>query len=113
MKLCNSLPQKMALKTFFLVLGTQRVRCTPALWIAAVAGLVACAAPTGPVARADGTFTMTRQAQNEGLPAATTARATQDAEAHCVEMGKKFKLIDVKVSGLTGKPVSEVLYACE
>jgi hypothetical protein len=107
--------QEIAMKTCFSVISRlNRRNCARPLALAVLAGLVGCAAPaTGPVANADGTFSIRREAQNEGNPAPITAMATQDAEAHCLQMGKKFRGIAVKVSGISGKPVSEVLYACD
>lgn len=103
------------MKTLFLALGTQKVRCTPALGVAVLAGLVACAAPaTGPVASADGTFKITREAaQNTSTPAQNTAMATQEAEAHCLKTGKKFKAIEKRETITRGYPVSELRYACD
>lgn len=104
------------MKTGFLVmaLGLKEVRPTAPLALAVLAGLVACSTPSGPVARADGTFTMTRQSETQNATARSqvTAMATQDAEAHCLKMGKKFKAIQTKEIITRGAPVSEVHYAC-
>jgi hypothetical protein len=109
--------QELAMKTRFLVmaLGLKQMRGTTALALAVSAGLLGCAAPaTGPVARADGTFTITRQAQNQQTPRAqVTTMATQDAEAHCLKIGKKFKAIQKRETITAGNPTSEVVYACD
>lgn len=105
------------MKTRLLVmaLGLKQMRGTTALTLAVSAGLVGCAASaTGPVARADGTFTITRQGETQyAQRSQLTAMATQDAEAHCLKIGKKFKAIQKKESIARGNPVSEVLYACD
>lgn len=104
------------MKTLFLVLGTQKVRFTPALGVAVLAGLLGCAAPaSGPVAGADGTFSITREAQNSNTstPAQITALVTQEAEAHCLKMSKKFKAIERRDTITRGYPASELRYACE
>jgi hypothetical protein len=72
--------------------------------------------PTGPVARADGTFTITRQGESYYTPASQlTAMATQDAEAHGLKNGKKFKAIQSKESPFRSgwAPESELLYRCD
>jgi len=100
------------MKTGFLLMtpGRKEIRRTAPLALAILAGLVACSTPGGPVARADGTFTITRQSETQYAHA--TAMATQDAEAHCLKMGKKFKAIQTKETITSGAPVSQVHYAC-
>jgi hypothetical protein len=82
----------------------------------AVSVLSGCAAAptTGPVASADGTFKITRQSetQTSGSQSQNTAMATQEAEAHCLKMGKKFKAIQTKETITAGAPRTEVQYAC-
>ncbi len=70
---------------------------------------------TGPVAGAEGKFSITREAQNSNTstPAQVTAMATQEAEAHCRTIGKKFKAIEKRETITTGKPVTELRFACE
>jgi hypothetical protein len=79
--------------------------------------LSGCAAPaTAPGARADGTFTVTRQGETYYAQLAQlTAMATQDAEAHCLKIGRKFKAIHSKETPTSpGRtPQSEVLYRCD
>lgn len=72
--------------------------------------------PTGPVARADGAFAITRQGETYyAQPSQLTAMATQDAEAHCLKIGKKFKAMHSKETPTTAgrTPESEVLYRCD
>jgi len=98
-----------------MVLGQKKMSGTTLLALAVLAGLLGCAAPApGPVASADGTFTITRQAEtNQAQPSQVTAMARQDAEAHCMKMGKKFKAIGTKENVTRGNPISEVHYACD
>ncbi len=80
--------------------------------------LAGCAVPTtGVVPRSEGMLTITRQ--GEGFWVQTlqlTAMATQDAEAHCLKLSKKTKIVHTKEipAGVLGRwPESEVLFRCE
>lgn len=105
------------MKTCFLVMafGPRRMSCTTPLALSVLAGLLACSTPGDPVAKADGSFTITRQSdtQNATPRSQITAMATQDAEAHCLKIGKKFRPIQTKEIITRGAPLSEVHYACD
>lgn len=80
--------------------------------------LAGCAVTnTGPVPRSDGLYTITRQ--GEGFwasPIQLTATASQEAEQHCLRLGKRVKVLHTKEipSGPAGRwPESEILYRCE
>lgn len=88
--------------------------------VLAIAMLSACAgpppAPTEPVARSDGSFTITRIGSHfYAAPADVTATAVKDAETHCQKSGKQFKSIGLKETPTRGGhgPQSDVTYRCD
>lgn len=92
------------------------MRVAVAVALIALAGCAAPFAPTGPVANADGTFTVKRQGDSYyAAPAQLVAAATQDAQAHCGKLGKQFKAIGTKDTASTAgsTPTGEVIYRCE
>lgn len=115
--------QEIAMKKRFLVTGPGlKMSCTTLVALTVFAGLVGCTAPptsplsTSPVAGPDGAFTITRKGESYyAQPSQLTAMATQDAQAHCLKMGKKFK--EIRSRELPTRagyvPQSELLYRCD
>lgn len=81
-------------------------------------GCAGCAVTnTGPVARQDGMYTITRQGEGFWVqPLQLTAVAAQDAEAFCIRHQRRVKVLHAKEipAGPLGRwPEAEVLFRCE